>query len=183
MLSELAIIILFFVAPLTVACSERRFIWSMDHELLFFTNTGTIRSVPEVLQHEPFILSGYAVDFEDPDDRNLAVAVLKGHANGDDINIIAGELLPPGYEVCEQFCSHFEEIEEDEDGCWVIPIAECGICDAYYDLSEPDEEPEPENSKQDDIEWGSNRIVAHSGDDMPSILDLILDGGKAQGDV
>ncbi|MGB1955563.1 MAG: hypothetical protein ACPHUK_08200 [Candidatus Poseidoniaceae archaeon] len=181
-MSELAIIILFFVAPLTVACSERRFIWSMDHELLFITNTGTIRSVPEVLQHEPFILSGYAVDFEDHDDRNLAVAVLKGHANGDDINIIAGELLPPGYEVCEQFCSHFEEIEEDEDGCWVIPIAECGICDAHYDLSEPEFEPDTEDSNEDEAEWESNHILVRPGNEIPSILDLIIHGGKTRGD-
>tara|TARA_B100000683_G_scaffold273943_1_gene320827 strand:+ start:2013 stop:2480 length:468 start_codon:yes stop_codon:yes gene_type:complete len=154
----------------------------MDHELLFITNTGAIRSVPEVLQHEPFILSGYAIDFEDPEDRNLAVAVLKGHANGDDINIIAANLLSPGYEVCEIFCSHYEEIEDDEDGCWVIPMAECGICNAHYNLSEPDEEPEHENSKEDDIEWGSNHIVVNPDDDIPSILDLIFDGGKAQGD-
>lgn len=178
----LALIVLLCIVPVTVACSERRFIWGMDHELLFITNTGAIRSVPEVLQHEPFILSGYAIDFEDPEDRNLAVAVLKGHANGDDINIIAGKLLPPGYEVCELFCSHYEEIEDDEDGCWVIPMAECGICNAHYNLSEPYEEPEQENSKEDDNEWGPNHIVVHPGDDMPSILDLIFDGGKAQGD-
>ena len=180
MLSELAIIILFFVAPLTVACSERRFIWSMDHELLFITNTGTIRSVPEVLQHEPFILSGYAVDFEDHDDRNLAVAVLKGHANGDDINIIAGELLPPGYEVCEQFCSHFEEIEEDEDGCCYTHgrmYLRCALRP-----SEPEFEPDTEDFNEDEAEWESNHIVVRPGNEIPSILDLIIHGGKTRGD-
>ena len=65
----LALLVLLCIVLVTVACSERRFIWGMDHELLFITNTGAIRSVPEVLQHEPFILSGYAIDFEDPEDR------------------------------------------------------------------------------------------------------------------
>ena len=168
------------------ACSESRFIWGTAHDLAFIANTGVIHSVADVLQHEPWLLTGYAIDFDDPLDRNIAVAVIKAHQAGEDINVAAAALLPPGYDVCEPHCNHFEETEVDEDGAWTIPLAECGICDTLYDLSLLDAEEaynEPEFSKEDAAELKDGWTVIDPDEGFPdNILDLIINGGKGRGE-
>lgn len=186
-MSELALFLFLFVGPMLAACSsESRFIWGTAHDLAFIRNTGEISSVTDVLEYEPWLLTGYAIDLDDPLDRSIAVAVIKAHQAGDDINVAAAALLPPGYDVCEPHCNHFEETEVDEDGAWTIPLAECGVCDSLYDLSLLDAEEaynEPEFSKEDAAELKDGWTVIDPDEGLPdNILDLIINGGKGRGE-
>lgn len=168
------------------ASTESRWIWGSAHDLAFITNEGVIRPASDVLEYEPWLLTGYAIDFEDPLDRNIAVGVIKAHQVGDDINVAAAALLPPGYEICEPHCHHWDECEVDEDGAWIIPLSECGVCDTLYDLSLLDaDEPndEAEYSKEDAAEFASPFVVVGPEEDIPaSLFDLFGASDKQRGD-
>ena len=187
-MSELALLLFLFVGPMLVACSsESRFIWGTAHDLAFIRTTGEISSVTDVLQDEPWLLTGYAIDFDNELDRTIAVAVIKAHQAGEDINVAAAALLPPGYDVCERHCNHFDETEVDEDGVWTIPLAECGVCDTLYDLSalfdaeEPNDE--TEYSKEDAAEFESPFVVVGPEEDIPaSLFDLFGADNNTRGE-
>ncbi|MEE2974492.1 MAG: hypothetical protein VX831_04530 [Candidatus Thermoplasmatota archaeon] len=186
-MGELALFLLLFIAPLMLmASSELRFIWGTAHDLAFIANTGVIHSVADVLQHEPWLLTGYAIDFDDPLDRNIAVAVIKAHQAGEDINVAAAALLPPGYELCERHCTHFDETEIDEDGAWTVPMAQCNVCNTVYDLSALEGEEaynEPDYNKEERYEMDDGWTVVPPSEAIPDdILDLIINGTKGGGE-
>ena len=171
---------------MVVACTQSRYIWGSAHDLAFLSNTGVLHGVADVLESEPWLLEGYAVHLDNPLDRNITVAVLKAHYAGEDINSAAALLLPPEYDLCERFSSHFDEEEIDDDGVWHIPMARCRVCCTLYDLSliEPEVNGcEVEWHKEDSLELENSFAASHSEDEsgvqaLASIFDAEDAGGE-----
>ena len=147
----LSITLSLLIATLLSLCCTR-FFWSVNHELSFITNTGLSREVLEMLEYEHGAFHWYAADFNDAEDRNLAVAVLKAYKDGGNINEAATDILPAAFEICEPHCEIIEDVNlhVDEDGVYYAHFSECGVCDQLFDMEDIEEDDrEPESSKED----------------------------------
>ena len=143
----LLIILQLLLASLLAGCV--RFHWDQQHRLQLITNTGAIRDVQEMLDHEFGCLVWYAGTLEDEADRNLAVAVTKAHQAGENTFAEAAEILPPPLEVCEQHFEYFHDIDVDEDGIYTSEFAQCGQCWRLYEMDDAEDDREPEMAMEE----------------------------------
>ena len=122
-------------ALLCVGCEESRFIISPDdHSLSIITNLGAIRSVDELLEHEPFVLRGYGLEFELESDRTAVFTILQRHAAGENYLEAAAEYLPLSWDTCEPFTDEWHEVE-NMDGSLEYQ-ATCHHCGTVFDVTE-----------------------------------------------
>lgn len=119
---------------LYVGCNESRFVVSPDdHSLSIITNLGQIRSVDELLNHEPFVLRGYGLEFDLQSDRTAVYVILQQHAAGHDYIEAAAPYLPLSWDTCEAFTDEWHEVF-NQDGSFQIQ-ATCSHCGAVYDVT------------------------------------------------
>ena len=143
----LLIILQILLASLLAGCV--RFHWDQQHRLQLITNTGAIRDVQEMLDHEFGCMVWYAGTLEDEADRNLAVAVTKAHQAGENAVAEAAEILPPPFDVCEQHFEYFHDTDVDEDGIYTSEFAQCEQCWQLYEMDDADDDREPDTAIHD----------------------------------
>lgn len=147
-----------------VESDESRFIISpTNHSLHIITNLGAIRSVEELLMHEPWVLRGYGLDFELESDRSAVYEIMRRHAAGEPYLEGAAQFLPVSWDTCEAFTGLYHEIENDDGSLsYDTMCQECGteydVTHLFIDELPPDiasgkESMDTQDLSDSDVEW------------------------------
>lgn len=163
---------------LLLTCTGRRFVWNLNHRLALITNVGAIRDVDDILAHEVGLMRFYAVDLPDEEDRNLAVALLRAHEAGHSLPHTAAPYMDDSFDMCEPHLEFVDTVDEDEDGVYFIYQGHCDVCGKVYDMSQVGDGPEPEWSREDEMEFlEAQRQAYFEGATEGSNDDAMADGG------